>query len=196
MKKEHDIGREKKLPLVNHVPGRITIIAAVTPSLVIGKDGSLPWHITGDLQWFSRNTRGHIVVMGRKTCQELNYVASHYKPLKNRVNIILSKFTPWWNIVWSQKVEDLYVCNHLSGVRAIANSTQPMKSKEIFIIGGAEIYRTFLAANIVNRMLLTKINKEYEGDIKFPMGYTNPKLWDVEKIYESERFNIEEWLKK
>lgn len=130
----------------------ISLIAAATCNYVIGKDGGMPWHQPADLAYFKRTTIGHCVVMGRKTFEEFGL----RKPLPKRTNIIVSR-NP--NLV----LEGCYIANSL---RTALDIAQNANETECFIIGGEQIYR--LALPYANRIYLTYIETELEGDTFFP----------------------------
>ncbi|MBK9458019.1 MAG: dihydrofolate reductase [Chitinophagales bacterium] len=131
----------------------ISLIAAATRNYVIGKDGGMPWHQPADLAYFKRTTIGHCVVMGRKTFEEFGL----RKPLPKRTNIIVSR-NP--NLV----LEGCYIANSL---RTALDIAQNANETECFIIGGEQIYR--LALPYANRIYLTYIETELEGDTFFPV---------------------------
>lgn len=127
----------------------ISIIVAMSQNRVIGKNNQIPWHISEDLKRFKQITMGNPIVMGRKTFESIG------KPLPGRENIVLTKnknFSP-------------------SGVSIIHNFdeilTKESISHEIFVIGGAEIYRETFP--YCNKIYLTKILKDVEGDTYFPI---------------------------
>lgn len=126
-------------------------IAAVSSNNVIGLNNKLPWSIPEDLIFFKNKTRRRFIIMGRKTFESLG------KPLPQRTNIIVSKnknFKPQGCFVFptiNQAIE-----------AACKNSTK----KEIFIIGGGEIYRQSL--DQVHKIYLTRIHKEFKGDAFYP----------------------------
>ncbi len=126
----------------------ITIIAAVAKNRVIGKNNKLIWHLPADLRFFKTTTMGHALIMGRKTFE------SFEKPLPGRKMIVISRqhdyFAPGATIVHS-------LPDALSLIPA---------NLEAFITGGAEIYK--LALPIANRMMLTKVEADFEGDTIFP----------------------------
>ncbi len=124
----------------------ITLIAAQSSNNVIGKDNTLIWKVPGDLKRFKELTLGHTVLMGRKTFESIG------KPLPNRRNVVLSRDT-------SLKIDGCLVYNDLSNVIGLYNS-------DLFVIGGEEIYRQTL--NFADRIELTYIHKEFEGDAYFP----------------------------
>ena len=126
----------------------ITIIAALTKNHIIGNENRLIWNIPDDMKNFKKITSGNVVIMGRKTYDSIG------KPLPNRHNIVISR---------SQKnIPGVDVCNTL------ADAIEKGKSygKEIFIIGGASVYEQALP--LADKMMLSWIKKEYEGDAFFP----------------------------
>lgn len=127
----------------------ISIIAAIAENNVIGKDNDLIWHISEDLKRFKKLTSGHTIIMGRKTYESLPF-----KPLPNRKNIILSGKT------------DL----KFKGAIVVTGIEDALKKcdgeEEIFICGGATIYKYFLPVS--DKMYITKVYKEFEGDTFFP----------------------------
>jgi dihydrofolate reductase len=127
---------------------RISLIAAVARNGVIGRDGRIPWHIPGDLPRFKRITMGHPVIMGRRTWQSLG------RPLPGRRNIVVSR-TPGY------KAEGAEVFRSLDEAFAACAG-----AAEVFVIGGTEVYREALAR--ADRLLLTEIDADIEGDATFP----------------------------
>ncbi len=127
----------------------VSIIAAMARNRVIGRDGGLPWKIPEDMQFFKRTTSGHPVIMGRKT------FATDAGLLPNRTNIILTRRQDF-------TVDGAVVCHTLEeALRPYAG-----RDEEVFIIGGAEIYRMFLPR--ADRIYLTVIEADFDGDTYFP----------------------------
>jgi len=126
----------------------ITIIAAVADNGVIGKGDGLPWHLPADLKHFKQTTRGHTVIMGRKTFDTVGH------PLPDRRNIVLSRNA-------KAKCPGAEVVSSMDSALALAHD-----ATEVFILGGAEIYR--LALPRVDRMVLTHVHANVEGDTHFP----------------------------
>jgi dihydrofolate reductase len=130
---------------------RISLVAALARNGVIGHNNSMPWHLPEDLKRFKQITVGHPVVMGRKTFDSI--LVSLGKPLPGRENIVISRS--------GQGRGDCRVVHSLEeAVRAAAAAS------ELFVIGGAEIYR--LAMPVAHRLYLTEIHAEFEGDTCFP----------------------------
>ncbi|WP_428236785.1 dihydrofolate reductase [Gracilimonas sp.] len=124
----------------------ITLVAAHDPNLVIGKEGGLPWRYPEDLKHFKRTTIGKTIIMGRGVFEELNEI-----PLPERKNIVLSTTQNYDNVDTYSSLEE-----------ALKSSNE----EEIFIIGGGVLYRETL--DIADKLIITEIHQEYEGDTYFP----------------------------
>lgn len=135
----------------------INLIVATDRNGCIGNKGNIPWHIPNDLKYFKNITTNSTVIMGRKTYESIG------KALPNRVNIVLSK----------KKVLHGDVIPVSSPDEALLKS--PL-DREIFIIGGSEIYKLFLSSKLIDRIYLTVIDGQFEGDAYFKL----PKEWNVE----------------
>ena len=154
----------------------LSIIVAVAKNNVIGKDNKLIWHLPEDLKRFKRITTGHTITMGRKTFESLGRV------LPNRKHIVLSKDKGF-------KVDDenVQVINDISLLEEYISSEE-----ENFIIGGASIYKLLMPH--ANKMYITKINEEFEGDVFFPkieekdwkVVETQKGLTDEKNVYDYE----------
>lgn len=139
----------------------ISIVAAMTePGLGIGLDGKLPWHIPEDLMHFKRLTHGHVVVMGRKTYESIGM------PLPGRENRVVTRRT------------DLSRENVRVFDSVLAACTADAEGREIFVIGGGEVYRQ--ALDLVDRMYLTFVGKNFECDTYFSPEYF-PRFTEVER---------------
>ena len=129
-------------------------IAAVDRKGAIGKGGKLPWHYSADMKFFRETTTGHAVVMGRKTWLTIG------KPLKNRLNIVLSRDT---NI---DPQESLIVLSDIDSVLSFNNSL----TTDLFVIGGAQIYEAFLPH--IEKWIITEVPVTVQGaDAFMPKGY-------------------------
>lgn len=133
----------------------ISLIAALTPDYVIGRDNDLPWRIPDDLRHFKRTTRGKPVIMGRKNHLSIG------RPLPDRHNIVMTRqqdfIAPGCTVVVS-----------VEGALEAAGDAD-----EIMVIGGAEIYRLFLPR--ADRLYLTWVHADLAGDTVFPE--LNPEDW-------------------
>lgn len=140
---------------------RLIIIAAHDPNLVIGKDGSLPWHYSEDLKFFKKTTMVSPLLMGRGVFEELNE-----KPLPGRRNVVLSRSKNYGHVATFSSIED--AIHYLS------------EEDKVFIIGGGEIYRQTM--DLADELVITEIKEEYEGDTYFPeyrdeIGTTWEEVW-------------------
>jgi dihydrofolate reductase len=128
----------------------ITLVVAVSKNGVIGKDNQLIWHIPEDLKRFRKLTTGNVVVMGRKTHESIG------KSLPNRLNVILSNNTKWYKPLGDNCV----VCYSIEEV------LERFKHRNLFIIGGGEIYKKFLP--YADEIEMTIVNTDFDGDTYFP----------------------------
>ena len=126
----------------------ISIIVAIAKNGVIGDKHSLLWHLREDMIHFRTTTSGHPVVMGRKTFDSIG------RPLPKRTNVVITRDT-------NLTIEGCTMAHSLEEAVWLFDP-----SEEIFIIGGAQIYRQALP--LADRIYLTVIDKEYDGDTSFP----------------------------
>jgi dihydrofolate reductase len=131
----------------------ISLIAAMSENRVIGSDNRLPWHLPEDLKRFRALTRGHPVIMGRKTWDSIGG-----KPLPQRDNIVLTR-QPGFAAPGAR------VFSSLNAALEDLRNSLPADA-EVFVIGGAEIYR--LALPIADRIYLTVVHRTVAGDAFFP----------------------------
>lgn len=135
----------------------LSIIVAVAKNNVIGKDNKLIWHLPEDLKRFKKLTTGHTIIMGRKTFESLGRV------LPNRKHIVLTNNS-------NLKIED----ENVEVIGDIKLLEKYIDSKEEnFIIGGAAIYSLLMP--YANKMYITQIDEEFEGDVYFPK--IDSKIW-------------------
>jgi dihydrofolate reductase len=127
---------------------RITLIAAVARNGVIGREGRLPWRLPGDLQRFKAVTMGHPVIMGRKTWESIG------RALPGRLNIVVSRTA-------GLAAAGCVVAGSLDEALRAAGS-----SPEVFVIGGAALYREVLPR--ADQLHLTRVIADFEGDVRFP----------------------------
>ena len=129
-------------------------IAAVDRKNAIGKRGKLPWHYSADMRFFRETTTGHAVVMGRKTWLTIG------KPLKDRLNIVLSRDSS------IEPQDSLLVLTDVDSVISFNHSL----TTDLFVIGGAQIYRAFLPH--IEKWIITEVPLTVSGaDAFMPEGY-------------------------
>nr|WP_209125037.1 dihydrofolate reductase [Alkalihalobacillus sp. BA299] len=127
----------------------ISFLVAMDKNRVIGKDNDLPWRLPADLAYFKKVTMGHPIVMGRKTYESIG------RPLPGRENIIITRNQNY-------SAEGCTVLHSLDDVKKVIDDS----TKEVFIIGGAEIFKE--AFPIADKLYITHIDEAFEGDTYFP----------------------------
>ena len=128
----------------------LSLLVAADENNLIGKDNKLPWHLPADLKYFKNLTWGMPILMGRKTFDSIG------KPLAGRKNMIITR-----NKDWQQ--EGVVVVYTIDEAIEVAKKEDV---KELFIIGGAEIFNTSITT--ADRIYLTRIHHSFEGDVYFP----------------------------
>lgn len=149
----------------------VSVVVAIAENNAIGKDNQLLWHLPADLKHFKQITTGHTIIMGRKTYDSIG------RPLPNRRNIVMTRTSGL----------------QIPGVEVTANMEEALAlcadEEEVFIIGGAEIYKSTM--DITNRIYLTRVHQSYEADAFFPEIDFN--LWnetEVEKHLPDEKNHV------
>ena len=158
----------------------ISAIVAMTENRVIGKNNRLPWRLPADLQHFKTITMGHPILMGRKTYESIG------KPLPGRMNIIMTR-NRHFNAPGCLLVSSLAEATQQAA--KVDNATNSLKTKqEIFLIGGAEIYRQLLP--FTEKIYLTLIHHAMTGDTYFPA--LNQDEWkEIERVsYPADQDNV------
>lgn len=133
---------------------KVSLIAAVAENGVIGKNNQLPWHIKSEFQYFKSTTLGHPIVMGRRSFESLG------KPLPKRANIVVTRDKNFSakGVIVAHSLED--------GIKIAKDIAAQDKVDEVFIGGGADIYRLSLPG--ADRLYLTEVHLKPEGDTRFP----------------------------
>lgn len=169
----------------------IALIAAVSRNGVIGKDGKIPWRLPEDLKRFKALTLGHVLVMGRKTYESIGH------PLPGRQTIVLSRSLAQtreidavssrrddavaWSVKASVSLDEVLSWNRRESATIYAR-------KALFICGGVEVYREALERDVVDKVYLTQIDADFEGDTSFPF---------VHELFSEPRWQLmkeTEWL--
>ena len=134
---------------------KVSIIVAASENGVIGKDNDLIWHLPKDMRFFKNTTMGHHVIMGRKNFESIPH---KFRPLPDRTNVVITRQTTY-------KADGCMVVNSVDDALQIAKHNG---EEEAFIIGGGQIYKLALEANLVDKVYLTKVHHSFEGDTFFP----------------------------
>lgn len=128
----------------------VSLIVAVSSNGVIGRGGDLPWYLPADLKHFKRTTMGHHLIIGRRTWEEVG------KPLPGRTMVVVTR-------IRRLAPEGAQVVRSVEQALELAAADD-----EPFIGGGSQIYTIALAGDLVDRIYLTRIHAEVEGDTFFP----------------------------
>ncbi|WP_349254882.1 type 3 dihydrofolate reductase [Thalassotalea castellviae] len=146
----------------------LSMIVAHANNRIIGKDNDMPWHLPADLAYFKKTTLGKPVVMGRKTYESIG------RPLPGRQNIVISR-------------DKNYQAEGVTTVTSVEQALQQAGDvEEVMVIGGGAIYQHCLPA--ADRLYITHINAEIEGDTQFP-EYDVENDWTLVK---SEKYSADE----
>lgn len=163
----------------------------------IGIDNKIPWYIKTDLNYFKDTTSylkytnnnpnnlktttyKNMVVMGRKTWDS---IPKKYKPLENRINIVLSTNTNQDFIDSIEQYKDTFVKHSFDEIISICNLNSQFKFGDIFIIGGSTIYNEAIRSNLVSDIYITEIYEKYECDTYFPVINSKYKLYEISKFH-------------
>jgi dihydrofolate reductase len=138
---------------------KLFIVAAVANNNVIGNENRLIWHLPADLKHFKELTMGHTMIMGRKTFESIG------QPLKGRKTIVVT----------TQPDYDAQGCQLAHSIEEAIKMVK--NEKEVFIAGGAEIYRQTINLYHTRRIFLTRIYANFEGDTFFPD--IDPEKWEI-----------------
>ena len=144
----------------------IKAIVAMAENWVIGNAGTIPWHLPEDFKFFKTTTMGHAILMGRKTYESIG------KPLPGRENIVLSRTMP--------ETQGIRV------IRSLDELKEPSDGRDLFVIGGEEIYRLLLPK--VQELYVTKVPRVIEGDTRFPEF--EAEFDDGTKVLETSDFSV------
>lgn len=133
----------------------IALIVAYAKNRVIGNNGTIPWNIEGEMTRFRELTTCNIVIMGRRTYEEIG------RPLPNRVNIIISRTRRF-------EGNDLYTVESLDAALELAKTLDQLDgtSRNVYISGGAGVYKEALP--LCEKLYITEIEAEPQGDTYFP----------------------------
>ena len=128
----------------------LSLLVAADEQNVIGKNNTLPWHLPNDLRYFKNLTWGMPILMGRKTFDSIG------KPLQGRKSIVITR-----NRDWHPGGVDV-----VHSVEEAIDKARSFHVKEIFVIGGAEIFTSSFPQ--ADRIYLTRIHHRFDGDVFFP----------------------------
>lgn len=147
----------------------VTIIAAIAKNNALGKDNDLIWHLPADLKRFKKITSGHYILMGRNTFESIG------RPLPNRTTVIITRNEDYVK-------NGCFIANSLEEALNIAEADE-----QIYIIGGAQIYKYALENNLADALEITLVHQDFEADAFFPE--IDRSVWNA---VEREDFNADE----
>ena len=165
---------------IENGPKSFQLVVAATKQLGIGKNGSLPWKLPGDMAYFkdittktSDSTKRNAVIMGRKTWES---IPTKFRPLKNRLNVVLTRKQLDENdsrsangSSISSSESDVVKCSSLHSAISLLTSTEYKGHLEhIFVIGGGQVYKEAVEAPECAVIHLTLIESDFECDTFFP----------------------------
>lgn len=154
---------------------KLVTVAAVAENGVIGRDGELPWpSIPADKRQYRNRIADWPVILGRPTFESMR------DDLPGRAQIVLSRSAPEYDI------ESAHVA---SGVGEAIEIVEALGSERAYVIGGATIYELFQP--VVDRMVLSRVPGEYDGDATFPEW--DREEWTLEERTEYDDFTLETW---
>jgi len=163
----------------------LSIIVAVAENNVIGKDNTLIWSLPADMKFFKEKTKGHVIITGRKNYES---IPEKFRPLPERTNIVITRQADY-------KASGAIVVASIEA--AMQYVKQHHANEEIFIIGGAEIYKQTMAA--CHKIYLTRIHHSFDGDAFFPVLTSDWKLTHQENVSADEKnkypFTFQTWAR-
>ncbi len=146
-------------PLPEGFNPSIALVVAAAENNAIGKSNQLLWNLPNDLKFFKNTTWGFPVIMGRKTFESFN------KALPGRTNIVITTKKDW-------QADNVIV---VSDIAAAVKAAAATNSKQLFIIGGGEIYKQSM--DIADTIYITRVHAELDGDTFFPM--IDNTIWEL-----------------
>lgn len=143
----------------------IALIVAYANNYVIGNQGCIPWKIKGEQKRFKELTTGNVVVMGRRSYEEIG------RPLPNRMTIVISN---------TKNYDD----TNVKTVRTLEEAIEIAGDKDIYISGGARLYEEALP--MIEKMYITEINLNIEGDTYFPLFDKNKFTKEINQMFDGD----------
>lgn len=149
---------------------KFSLIVAMDKNHGIGKNNDLMWHLPKDMRFFKSTTENQVVIMGRKNYDS---IPEKYRPLSNRQNVIITRNKAFKaiNCLVFHTVDE--ALNHFVN-----------DEREVFIIGGGEIYKIAMNLEGLNKMYITNVDGVFNADTFFP-SFDNT-MWEKEKIMSQE----------
>ena len=144
------------------------LIVAISSNRAIGKDNDLIWNLPADMRFFSETTKDSIVLMGRKNWDS---IPAKYRPLPNRLNLVVTRDKSF--------LEE--GCEIYHSIEEAINLYKN-DERDLYIIGGGQIYQYCLKEGLIDEMLVTHIDASFDADTFFPE--ISQEQWAIEVIQE------------
>ena len=148
----------------------VSLIVAMDQNHGIGKNNDLMWHLPEDMKFFKSTTENHVVIMGRKN---FDSIPEKYRPLSNRLNVIITRNNEF-------EAQDCMVFHSVKDALEYFKNDK----REVFIIGGGEIYKIAMNMECLTKMYITHVNGTFDADTFFP--FYNKALWNNEDLMHQE----------
>ncbi|MFC6731656.1 dihydrofolate reductase [Haladaptatus sp. DYSN1] len=153
-------------------------VAAISDNLVIGKDGKIPWEsIPEDKRQYRARIADHPIILGRKTFESM------LDDLPGTAQIVLSR---------SETAFEPETAHHAADLEEALDIAESLGDDTVYVIGGGKIYELFQPH--LDRMVLSRVPGEYEGDAYYPEWDEGD--WELESETEYDRFTLQEWVRK
>jgi dihydrofolate reductase len=170
---------------------RISIIVAYDKNRLIGAGDQIPWRLPEDMNHFKQTTLGCPVIMGRKTWDS---IPEKFKPLPGRVNIVITNRPDEYRKRYDEERENVRFTFSPTAALMAAYARATILGSEVYIIGGASIYKEYLDMGVVERILASEVKGDYSGDVHFPDF--NPQAWDFTIKQRHADFDVVEYIKR
>lgn len=163
---------------------RVIAIVAMDEARVIGNNNSIPWHIPGEQKYFASKTRGHTVLMGRKTYESL---PARYRPLPDRLNVVVSRSVSQHSNTQDATQEEGVLFQHdpLKFIERYKNGEQEIRGEILWVIGGQQIYEC--TKDTWDELYLTLVKGRHPGDAYFPEVVEGFEIY-AEEVHESHSY--------
>ena len=152
----------------------ISLIVAAGSNNEIGKNNTLIWHMPADMKFFKEKTTGHCIITGRKNYES---IPEKFRPLPGRTNIVITRQKDY-------SAPGAIVVNSVDTALAQA---EKLGEKEVFIIGGAEIYHQ--SFNKLDKLYITHVDESFEADTFFPEFNKNNWSLESKELFQADNNN-------
>jgi len=169
--RDYNTAQEHVLVNMTRPEPRVIAVAAMNENRVIGRDGGMPWRIPSDLQFFKETTMGGVVVMGRKTFENVGLLPGREVKVMSRSLVLKG----WPDVRTYQSITDII----------------KEADKNVYVAGGGEIYRQWLP--YTHEIIVSRVDNETEGDVYFPRFKHSFRLARVDPDYKGSGVSHEYW---